>query len=149
MRTRKFYIALILGFYLLFNVAQAQTAQEFTAESHIKANTPESADIDTFMVRDLEAYFADLIGKIVKVKYEFLRDGPTQTGTAYPKFYLWVRLTNKNKPVQEGAVRVAAIEKKRFEVTHFMSATEIIKNPECVYGVFPRPVCDKIKAKIK
>ncbi len=46
-------------------------------------------------------------------------------------------------------MRLAAIEKKYFDVTDFLSITEIKNNPEAIYKVFPRPVCDKIMAKIK
>jgi hypothetical protein len=146
---RTLYLILILGFIVISNFAHAQSLQGSIAESHIQANVPEAADFDKFMLRDLEAYFTKQIGQTVNVKFEFLREGPTQTGVAYPKFYLWVRLTDKNKSVQEGAVRVAAIEKKRFEVTDYMGASEIKKSPEAVYRVFPRPVGDKILTKIK
>ena len=119
------------------------------AESHIRGNVPERADFGPFMERDLGAYFGNLASKPVRVTYELLRDGPTQTGVGYPKFYLWVTVNEGSRTAQSGAVRVAAIEKKRFEVTHFLSVAEIRTNPEAVYTVFPRPVGDKIRAKSK
>lgn len=69
--------------------------------------------------------------------YELLRNGPTQSGVAYPKFYLWLRATNTEKTVIEGAVRVAAIEKKRFDVTNFIPRTYIVSHPEAVAGRSP------------
>jgi hypothetical protein len=126
---RKLYLFLIFGSIMIFSFAHAQPSHESIAESHIRANVPEAADFDNFRLRDLEAYFTKQTGQAFQVKFELLREGPTQTGVAYPKFYLWVRLTNMNKAVQEGAVRVSAIEKKRFEVTNYMSASEIKKIP--------------------
>ena len=146
---RTLYTLLTLYFIVISNFAHAQSFPGTIAESHIQANVPEATDFDKFMLRDLEAYFTNQTGHAVQVKFEFLREGPTQTGVAYPKFYLWIRLTDKNKSEQEGAVRVAAIEKKRFEVTDYMKASEIKKNPDAIYRVFPRPVGNKILEKIK
>ena len=145
---------LLIGLSTIFSVwvtclCYAQSPLDSVAESHIKANVPDSADFQTFMERDLESYFRKLNNVPVKATYEFLRDGPTQTGIAYPKFYVWVKVTSGKKLIDEGAVRLAAIDKKYFNVTDFMSITEIKGNPEAIYKVFPRPVCDKITARIK
>lgn len=53
--------------------------------SHIEANVPPPADFDRLFRRDLEAYFDRSLGKKSQVQWEMLRDGPTQTGVAYPK----------------------------------------------------------------
>ena len=102
-----------------------------------------------FLKRDLEKYFRQSPGQHVTVKYEFLRNGPTQSGVAYPKYYLWVTVSKKNKTIKSGAVRVAAIEKKYFDVTDFMPVEEIKRDTEAIYSVFPRPVGDRIKEKMK
>jgi hypothetical protein len=117
--------------------------------SHIDANVAESADFERFLRRDLAEYFsATRRAKQVSVEYELLRRGPTQSGVSYPKFYLWVRIAGGQKPQDRGAVRVAAIEKKRFEVTDFVSEEAIRKDPNGIYRVFPLPVCETIKAKV-
>jgi hypothetical protein len=117
-------------------------------DSHIDANTPDSADFEAFLKRDLAAYFAKARKKTVSVDYEPLRRGPTQSGVGYPKFYLWVTIAGGKSPADRGAVRVAAIEKKRFEVTDFVSEEAVRTNPSAIYQVFPAPVCDKINAKM-
>jgi len=129
--------------------SSGQSALDDIAESHIRANVPESADFASLLIRDLKSYFSTGGTETVQVVYEMLRDGPTQTGIAYPKFYLWVTVTRGSEVVNEGAARVAAIEKKRFEVTHFINAKDIQGNPEEPYKVFPQPVADKIKEKTK
>ena len=141
----------VIGFLLIFIIAfvtpvvtSAQSVMDEIAQSHIKANVPEQADFYTFMERDLKAYFANKKERVLRVTYELLRDGPTQTGVAYPKFYLWVTVADGEKIVDEGAVRVAAIEKKRFEVTHFLSVDDIKTNPQELYAIFPPPVCEII-----
>ena len=117
------------------------------SRSHIDANVPAAGDFDRFMLRDLAGYFAATF-KDQPVHYELLRDGPTQSGVSYPKFYLWVTVGNGKSPQQRGAVRVAAIEKKRFEVSDFISEDAVKKDPSGIYRVFPASVCEKINAKV-
>jgi len=102
------------------------------AESHIAANVPPAADFDRLLKRDLKAHFNGLT-----VQYELLRDRPTQSGTAYPKYYLWVRSIEGGKVVLEGAARLAAIERTRFEVTSFLAAEKIRSSPSEIDRIFP------------
>jgi hypothetical protein len=119
------------------------------AESHIKGNVPPPSRFDRYLRRDLTAYFTRSTGKKVTVQYEFLREGPTQTGIAYPKYYLWVKVRSGRKLVDEGAVRVAAIDRQRFAVTHYLPKAEMKKAPEAIDGVFPLPVGDRIRQRLK
>ncbi|MPR33768.1 hypothetical protein [Salmonirosea aquatica] len=155
MRTRPVFRALLLLSAPLFNNCNGQATQTPThnplqqiQESHIEANVPDESRFAAFMQRDLEEYFSDDYGKKVTVQWEFLREGATQSGVAYPKYYLWTKIYVGEKFLNEGAVRVAAIEKTTFEVTNFVSIDEIKKKKQDIYLVFPAPVCEKIKAKI-
>jgi hypothetical protein len=47
-----------------------------------------------------------------------------------------------------GAVRLEAIDRERFEVTDFVSESAIRKNKSGIYQIFPKPVCEKIEAKL-
>jgi len=118
------------------------------AASHIDANVPSQQDFDVFMKRDLEQYFKEAKKKPVTVDYELLRNGPTQSGTAFPKFYAWVVVKEDGVIVEEGAVRVAAIEKKRFGVYDYFPQPEIEREVEKLYRVFPDEVADKIRKKL-
>ena len=129
-----------------------QTAPDVFRElqrSHIEANVPAPEDFDRMLTRDLEAYFKTRLAKVVRVKAEPLRDAPTQSGVAYPKFYMWVQAFEGTVAVEQGAVRVEARERKQFDVTHFVSETEIRANPAALSGIFPAPVCERIKAKLR
>ncbi len=117
------------------------------AESHIAANVPNTNDFRPFLVRDLAAHLKPLLGEGIAVDYELLRDGPTQTGIAYPKFYLWVTATKPDKTVVDGAARVAAIDKKKFEVTDFLTRGEIAAKPDSIATVFPQLLLDTIRKK--
>ena len=110
---------------------------ESIAESHIRANVPDQKDFDNFLKRDLEQYFKDTKKKIVTVEYELLRKGPTQSGIAYPKFYAWVTIHYQGTVDDEGAVRLAAVEKKRFDVTHFVTKADIERSPMTLDRIFP------------
>jgi hypothetical protein len=138
-------LPLLLAFALLGCACHAQIPG--VAESHIAANVPSTNDFRPFLIRDLTAYLKPNHGDKLTVDYELLRDGPTQSGVAYPKFYLWLRATNAEKTVIEGAVRVAAIDKKRFDVTDFVPRSEIVSHPESLARIFPQAVIEKIHAK--
>jgi hypothetical protein len=50
--------------------------------------------------------------------------------------------------LEEGAVRVAAMEKKRFGIYDYLPRGDIERDLEMVYQIFPRPVGDKIKERV-
>lgn len=116
--------------------------------SHIEANEPAPGDFDHILRRDLTAHFLPAPSPGAEVEYEFLRDGPTQSGGSYPKYYLWVRVSAGGAVQQEGAVRLAAIDRERFEVTNFLSRDQIASDPSQIHQVFPRPVCQRIEERI-
>jgi len=126
--------------------ARAHGQQDISdvARSHIEGNVPSDTDFDTTLRRDLTDYFRRSTQRSVKVEYELLRKGPTQSGVAYPKFYVWVKVVVQSKPTEQGAVRVAAIEKVRFEVTDFLSKAEIVRDPSAVSRVFPAALVPSI-----
>ena len=126
---------------------QAQVVSDI-ATSHIQANVPDNDDFDKFLTRDLETYFKGIYKKDILVKYEYLREGATQTGIAYPKYYLWVTISDSNQTIDEGAARVAAIDKQRFDVTDYLSHSDIKTEVDKIYSIFPKPVCEKIKEKL-
>jgi hypothetical protein len=135
--------ALMLSLMVLAGPADVQS-------SHVEKNVPAPADFKRFLRRDLAGYFAQLRKKkTVPVQYELLRDGPTQTGVSYPKYYLWVRLAGGKSPADRGAVRVSAVEKKEFAITDFLTETEIREDETRLRRVFPAEVCDRIKSKLK
>ena len=144
---KQFILASLL---LLFGgvTAFSQSTVDSIAESHIRANVPDEKEFDGFLKRDLESYFKELKKKSVVVEYQLLRNGPTQSGTAFPKFYIWIMIKENGALLEDGAIRVAAIEKKRFEVLNYLARAEIERDVERVYQTFPRPVADKIKERI-
>jgi hypothetical protein len=117
--------------------------------SHVDGNLPDAADFDRFLRRDLGGYFSRPDQKPPLVEFEFLRDGPTQSGVSYPKFYVWVRVNGGEAPDKRGAVRLAAVERKRFEITDFVAESEIRKDRDRIYSIFPAPVCEKILEKLQ
>ena len=116
--------------------------------SHIDANVPPAPDFRRFLQRDLINYFAQQRDqKSVSIEYELLRDAPTQSGAAYPKYYLWVRVAGGKTVDDRGAVRAEAVERTHFDITDFVSERKIQTAPQLLNHVFPIPVCDSIKAK--
>jgi hypothetical protein len=113
----------------------------------VEANVPPAEVFGSLLHRDLLSYFLKADNKnTTSVTYQLLRDTPTgppqwgprpnQRGT-YPTYYLWVRIFSDSTLADEGAVRVIAIDRNRFEVTHFLSRAEIMKNPSLVSKIVP------------
>jgi hypothetical protein len=149
-KSRIMVLLLIMSLFTGSSIAQNnQAVIEDIAKSHIDGNVPDKKDFDNIMKRDLEKYFAERYLVKPTVTWELLRDGPTQTGISYPKYYAWVRVRIKDSLLIEGATRVAAIEKKYFDVTHFVGRQEIENQPEQIFAIFPKPVCEKIKEYLK
>ncbi|MBC8136333.1 MAG: hypothetical protein H8F28_10645 [Fibrella sp.] len=117
--------------------------------SYIEGNVPVAKDFEAFLSRDLRTYFKARLKKPVEVKYEPLRNGATQSGVSYPKYYLWVTVFVNKKMMTQGAVRVAAVDKKRFDITDFLSVSELRKSPEAIDSTFPIPVGVKIRERLQ
>ncbi|MDO6388477.1 hypothetical protein [Uliginosibacterium sp. 31-12] len=131
MKTVLFAVAVML----LPGLATSQTPLQ---QSHIEANVPSQSNFAAFLDRDLLAYFKGAgFPSALTVESQLLRKEPTQSGVAYPKYYAWVKINNGSQLLSEGAVRVAAIEQKRFEVTKFLSRKQIQSNLGEVAAVFP------------
>jgi hypothetical protein len=128
--------------------AFCQSTVDSIADSQVRANVPDEKDFNSFLKRDLESYFKEQKKKSVVVEYQLLRNEPTQSGTSLPKFYLWVLIKENGALLEDGAVKVAAMEKKKFEILNYLARADIERDVEKVYQIFPRPVADKIKEKI-
>jgi hypothetical protein len=107
-------------------------------ESHIAANVPDTRSFDRLLRRDLVAYFDG-----ATVTFDLLRREPTQVGVGLPKFSVWVRAQMPGKVV-EGAARVAAAERERFDVVQFLTIQDIRADPTRVEKIFPRDVSAEI-----
>lgn len=126
----------MLGVALVFTYRREIVIAQLS-RSHVEANVPPVSDFDADLARDLREWFTQRHGAPTTVRFELLRRAPTQTGVAYPKYYAWVQVQNASAPALRGAVRVAAIDRNRFEVLQFLSADEIRAKPEVVGSVFP------------
>ena len=114
-------------------------------ENQIEANVPPVMLFDAYLERDLVKYFGPKISKgEIAVVYKFLRNGPTQSGASYPKYYLWVDVTADGELVESGAIRIAAVAKSYFEITNYLSGKSIRSDPESVSKVFPAALIDNI-----
>ena len=106
--------------------------------SQINANVPEEAQFKLLLGRDLHTYFCKGVSAPrCTVQFNLLRKGATQSGVAYPKYYLWANVLTDGKTQLEGAARVAAIDMARFDVIDFMSASDIRSAPDKVRTIFP------------
>jgi hypothetical protein len=116
-------------------------------EGHIKANVPEQDRFSITLTRDLNRYFSDKLASQVDVKYQLLRDQPTQAGLAFPKFYAWVTVLSRQSgtKIEEGAVKFAARDKVSFSVTDFVSVDDIKTHHDDLKKIFPSDILGKIQ----
>lgn len=132
---------------ILICMPLAASAQTALQTSHIEANVPPADAFHTFLQRDLLAFFKEERNlAATRVELTLLRDVPTQSGVAFPKYYLWVTAFAGTELVAEGAVRVAAIERQSFEVLQYMSKAEVKESPAEVGRIFPAPLVPRILA---
>ena len=118
--------------------------------SHIDGNVPDENDFDTILRRDITTYVTDAKDKDISVTVELLRKGPTQSGVALPKFYIWIEKRDaKGALMEEAAARIAAVEKKRFDVIQYYDRKRIVAEPDLMQKIFPAEVYEKILAKVK
>jgi hypothetical protein len=131
----------ILIFATLALFCSQSLAQWNVQQSHINGNVPDASDFRALLERDLLAYFRDSTSpSATSVEYKLLRDVPTQSGVAFPKYYAWVKVFAGSLILQEGAVRIAAIQRTQFEVTDFISPEQIKSNPSSIKNIFPAPL---------
>lgn len=130
---------------LISALCMSVQAQPDLQRSYIEANVPSPEAFERLLVRDLTSYFSQSTGKpISSIKVTSLREAPTQSGAAYPKYYLWVRVICSSTLCTEGVVRVAAIHREKFEVTDFLSKDAIIASPADASHLFPAALIARI-----
>ena len=132
------WLTIVLLFCTPLGLAVAQPSVQ---RSHIEANVPPQQSFEAFLNRDLLSFFKSTsVPDATRVQYKLLRDGPTQSGVAFPKYYAWVEVFVGSNRTQEGAVRLAAVNGDHFDVTHFFAAQQIRTRASEVAAVFPPPL---------
>jgi hypothetical protein len=135
--------SIVLLAFALASGCRSQNSGTGVAESYIEGNVPSSQNFDAYLKRDLVSFLCQGTQNC-RVEYNLLREGPTQTGIAYPKFYVWVICFQQDKILTQGAARVAAIDKRQFHVTNFLSREQILESPQQVGTIFPAPLVSTI-----
>jgi hypothetical protein len=115
---------------------------------HITPNVPAAEDFDKELSRTLTNYMCAGFSDKCVCQYELLREGPTQSGIAYPKYYVWAKSIDGGKVTSEGALRLAA-EDKSLYVTKYLSKKDILADPSELDPIFPAALKEKILALAK
>lgn len=111
-------------------------------QANIEGNTPSEANFHAFLNRDLNTYFQKNY-KGSHTTYELLKNEATQVGVGYPHFYVWVKVFHGNSIITQGAIRLNAMDKTDFYVTHFVSTSQIMSNPKIIESILPPSTWDK------
>jgi len=113
--------------------------------NHISANVPPDADFMVLLQRDIRAYLVANGLPSKNVEIEPLRKGPTQSGVSYPKYYVWIRAVDETGHHIEGAMRIAAIDRVRFDIADFTPAASIRSDPTLLDSTYPAPIIPAIR----
>jgi hypothetical protein len=117
--------------------------------SHITANVPPEASFMKLLQRDIRAYLVANRLPAKSITVELLRRGATQSGVSYPKYYVWIRASDVESHHVEGVMRVAAIERVRFDITDFTRAASIRSDSAPLASVYPAPLIPAIIQRAK
>lgn len=128
--------------------AEQLKALDDIQRSHIEGNVPDESEFNQLLLSALAKYLESKSGKKLRVEFELLRKGPTQSGMSYPKYYLWAKGFDGDKKVIEGAVRVAAIDRKEFSVTDFCTPQDLRADPHLANRVFPAALVPGIRERL-
>jgi len=119
-------------------------------QGHIDANVPDQKNFERILNRDITKYVTDKADKDITVKVELLRNGPSQSGVALPKYYIWIEKRNsKGVLMEEAAARIAAINRDHFDVIQYYDRKRLETETDLVSKVFPQDVYAKIVTKLK
>ena len=106
-------------------------------------------EVDIESIKKLVNYKYAKAGNYI-VTCEFLRNGPTVTGIAWPKYYLWISIFNSNTYdlAADGAIRLALLgyeeATRKVDITDYVCFNNEKQNKEDFTRVFPQAVCEKI-----
>jgi hypothetical protein len=87
-------IVIILAFLAVTTLAQGNDLMSDLRQSQSDANVPDKEDFGRILNRDITKYVTDAGDKNITVKVELLREGPSQSGVALPKYYIWIEKRN-------------------------------------------------------
>lgn len=96
--------------------------------------------IEAALFRGLKEQYPSL----TRIEPRLLRDGPTITGTAVPKYYFWVRLFSQGTAFDAVAVR-AALDGDRLDVLQVVPREEIRRDPAVLRAIFPADLIPEIE----
>lgn len=116
---------------------------------HVSNNVPHESQFDNILIRDLNVYFNARMQRPVVVEFNLLRRHATQSGVSLPKYYIWVRISEKGKVAEQGAARIVAVDQTHFEILQYVTQAEIQRDPEMIKSIFPESLCPDILMKAK
>ncbi len=83
--------------------------------------------------------------QLTRIEAQLLRDEPTITGIAVPKYYLWARLFAKDRQFDAAAIRLAD-DADAVHILQIIDREAIRRQPDTLHSVFPAVLVPKILA---
>lgn len=135
---------LLTSFIFYFTQTRSRTASQPNISPKVSQTEAFNDSLQEYLNEQFQSYYEGNIS----VQFEFLREEATQTGNAYPKYYLWVIIFDNAQLIDEGAIRLALLDQNKFEITHYITKSQIKEDPTSLEMIYPKEVVEYIKQKL-
>ena len=130
---------LIIFFSIIF-FTNSCSKNEFCANKNI----PNKKDFDKELKTELNRQYSIQNGTKITLNWELLSDKPIEKQSSYPVYFVWIEMSQNNKVVNQGLVKLI-VKDKKFHSIAFMNDERIRTVPNDASREFPLEILEKIK----
>lgn len=132
----------IITFFLIIFLTNSCAKNEFSS----KNNVPEKKDFNKELKTELNRQYSIQNGKTLKLDWELLDDKPLEKQSSYPEYFVWIKMSQNNKTLNQGLVKLI-VKDKKFHSIAFMNDERIRMVPNDASREFPIEILEKVKNK--
>jgi len=132
----------LITIFLIFFLTNSCAKNEFG----VKNNVPEKKVFNMELKTELNRQYSIQNGKTLKLNWKLLTDKPIEKQSSYPEYFVWIEMSQNNKVVNQGLVKLI-IKDKKFHPIAFMNDERIRTAPNDASREFPLEILEKIKNK--
>ena len=132
----------VIIFFLIIFISNSCEKNKFS----VRHNVPEKQNFEKEITFELNQKFSKQNGKNLKINWELLADTPVEKQNSYPEYFVWVKMSENNKIVNQGLTKLI-VKDKKFHSISFMNDERIKAVPYDAQREFPSEILKKIKNK--
>ena len=132
----------LITIFLIIFLTNSCAKNEFSS----KNNVPEQKDFNNELNTELNRQYSIQNGKKLKLNWELISDRPLEKKSSYPEYFVWIKMSQNKKIVNQGLVKLI-VKDKKFHSIAFMNDERIRTVPNDASREFPLEMLEKIKSK--